>query len=309
MVESYEIRLREHLSDRWTEHFTPLRMTLLDDGNTLLHGVIADQAQLFGLLQRIRDLNLTLLDVRRIQAPTVTHDEKGGNQVNPFLTIAKPQAWGPGSLEMAHGLVQATRISPGMRVLEVGGGSGQIAATIAKHWDTQVVTLEPWTDGAAILAYAASEGVANRVLPLRIVAQSLPFPADSFDAIISIGSFEMIGDERPQALREMIRVARPGSRIGIAEPMCLPVEMPADLRALDEEHRLTFRESFRTLAWNRQLFEDQGLSVVDEYYFPEAHAWWSAYAASGHISEGEKDFIRRDQGRWLSLGLMVGEKG
>ena len=115
----------------------------------------------------------------------------------------------------------------------VGGGSGQIAATIAKQWDAQVVTLEPWTDGKAILAYAAQQGVENRVLPLRIKAQAMPFPDNSFDAIISIDSFEMIGEERPVALKEMIRVARPGARIGIAEPMCLS-HMPEDLCGLDE---------------------------------------------------------------------------
>lgn len=299
MGESYEIRLRGRLSERWREQFAPLQMSLVD-GETLLRGAVADQGQLFGLLQRIRDLNCTLLSVQRLATTSAT--------ANPFLQIERPEAWGPGSLEMAQPLAHAVGIAPGMRVLEVGGGSGQVATTIAKHYQAEVVTPEPWTDGSAILAYAASQGVANRVLPLRLSAQSLPFPSGSFDAILSIGTFEMIGDERPLALQELIRVARPGARIGIAEPICLPVEMPDDLIVLDAQHNLAFRASFRTLDWNRQLFERHGLTVLEAHYFPEAPQWWQAYISASHISEGERAFIRRDQGRWLSLGLLVAMK-
>jgi ubiquinone/menaquinone biosynthesis C-methylase UbiE len=53
--------------------------------------------------------------------------------VNPFLEIENPKAWGQASIEMSLPLVKAVNIKPGMRILEVGGGSGQIATTIARH--------------------------------------------------------------------------------------------------------------------------------------------------------------------------------
>jgi ubiquinone/menaquinone biosynthesis C-methylase UbiE len=194
-----------------------------------------------------------------------------------------------------------------MRVLEVGGGSGRIAVTLAKHWNTQVVTLEPWTDGNDIETLASQEGVANQVLALRVKAQALPFPDNSFDAVVSVGSFEMIGEERPRALQEIIRVVRPGACFGIAEPMCYS-DMPDELVKLDDHYGLNFRQCFRTLEWNKRLFEDHGLEVVESYYFPEAYKWWVEYSDQGRISAGEQGFISCDQGRWISLGLVVGRK-
>ncbi|MFE8700019.1 class I SAM-dependent methyltransferase [Cytobacillus sp. FJAT-54145] len=227
---------------------------------------------------------------------------------NPFLKIEQTKAWGPGSFEMALPLVQALNIKPGMRVLEVGGGSGQIATTIAKHWDVTVITLEPWAKTNEIQEYAAEQGVENQVLQLKLEAQSLPFADQTFDAILSIGSFEMIGDERPKALTELIRVAKKGAHIGIAEPMCKPGEMPSDLAKIDTEHNLGFQKCFSTLDWNVDLFSSHGLKIVDSYYFQEAYSWWLEYRDKNNISEAEKELISNDQDRWISLGMVVGKK-
>ena len=63
MPEYYEIKLRGHLDQRWSVWFADLKFTYLDEDVTLLSGSLSDQAALHGLLERIRDLNLTLLSV------------------------------------------------------------------------------------------------------------------------------------------------------------------------------------------------------------------------------------------------------
>lgn len=44
-------------------------MTLEDSGNTLLAGTVADQAALFGLLRKVRNLGLPLISVIRVELP------------------------------------------------------------------------------------------------------------------------------------------------------------------------------------------------------------------------------------------------
>ena len=57
----YEIRIKGHLSDEWTDWFEGMTITLEENGNTVLTGPVADQAALFGLLKKVRDLGLPLV--------------------------------------------------------------------------------------------------------------------------------------------------------------------------------------------------------------------------------------------------------
>jgi hypothetical protein len=63
MPEYYEIKIKGHLDQRWSEWFADLKLTPLDGDVTLLAGPLPDQPALHGLLERIRDLNLTLISV------------------------------------------------------------------------------------------------------------------------------------------------------------------------------------------------------------------------------------------------------
>lgn len=64
----YEIRLLGHLDQRQEAWLEGLAMTLDPGGTTILRGEIADQAALYGLLLRIRDLGIPLLAVNGISS-------------------------------------------------------------------------------------------------------------------------------------------------------------------------------------------------------------------------------------------------
>ncbi|MGV8966533.1 MAG: hypothetical protein ACOH2F_09650 [Cellulomonas sp.] len=59
----YRLRVAGHLDQHWSAWFGDLVLTHDDDGTTSLSGLVADQAELHGLLTKIRDLGVTLLSV------------------------------------------------------------------------------------------------------------------------------------------------------------------------------------------------------------------------------------------------------
>jgi hypothetical protein len=75
LPEYYEIKIRGRLDQCWSDWFAGLKLTHLEGNETLLSGSLPDQAALHGLLERVRDLNLTLISVTR-GGPSTQDSEK-----------------------------------------------------------------------------------------------------------------------------------------------------------------------------------------------------------------------------------------
>jgi hypothetical protein len=63
MPEYYEIKVKGHLNQRWSEQLDGLTLTHLQGDETLLAGTLPDQGALLGVLERIRNLNIPLVSV------------------------------------------------------------------------------------------------------------------------------------------------------------------------------------------------------------------------------------------------------
>ena len=62
---TYAIRVDGHLDDHWSAWLGELDLTREADGTTTVTVPVADQAQLHGVLARLRDLGVVLIDLRR----------------------------------------------------------------------------------------------------------------------------------------------------------------------------------------------------------------------------------------------------
>ena len=111
------------------------------------------------------------------------------------------------------------------QVLDVGCGSCLALIGAAKRlttghatgvdiWSAEDLSTN-WPDTAA--ANASAEGVLDRVQLRTGDARDLPFPSASFDTVVSMTVIHNIKDpaERQTALREMLRVLKPGGQLAI----------------------------------------------------------------------------------------------
>ena len=65
----FEIRVKGHLDESWSDWLEGMEVMLEDNGEMILHGRIGDQAALMGVLIKLNDLNLTLLSLSEVNQP------------------------------------------------------------------------------------------------------------------------------------------------------------------------------------------------------------------------------------------------
>jgi len=97
-------------------------------------------------------------------------------------------------------------VAPGGRVLDVGGGAGQLAVLLAAALDADVTVLDPTQ---ALVEYVPSH---PHVTGLLGAAEEMPFADSTFDAALASDAFHHFRDQNA-AVREFARVVRPGGTV------------------------------------------------------------------------------------------------
>ena len=79
----YEVRVTGHLHGRWAAWLDGMRLRHDVAGHTVIHGLVADQAALHGLLQRVRDAGMQLISVTRVDDEEPS-DADAGPPIGPI---------------------------------------------------------------------------------------------------------------------------------------------------------------------------------------------------------------------------------
>jgi ubiquinone/menaquinone biosynthesis C-methylase UbiE len=137
----------------------------------------------------------------------------------------------PGGLELTERLGALMGLSPETRVLDVASGRGTSAIHIGQHFGCQVVGIdygrELVTEANGL---AAEQGLADQVRFELGDAENLPFPDDSFDAVVCECAFCVFPDKN-SAAAEFYRILRPGGRLGLSD-LTREGDLPAELDSL-----------------------------------------------------------------------------
>ena len=169
-------------------------------------------------------------------------------------------SWHPGGVELTLEVASRLGLAEGRRVLDVACGNG--ASLLALHQRFGIA-------GSGLDREARRELPA----PLRLLrgdAHQIPLEDGSFDALLCECALSTFVDQT-QALREFLRVLKPGGRVAITD-MAVEGELPETLRGW--VHTGTCLAGALTRENYRKQLESAGLSLVTE---------WDASAALGEL--------------------------
>ena len=75
MSACYRIQIKEQLDPHWAAWFEGMALTHVAHSTTLLEGRLADQTALYGLISKVRDLDLTLIAVQPVAGEHLSASE------------------------------------------------------------------------------------------------------------------------------------------------------------------------------------------------------------------------------------------
>jgi ubiquinone/menaquinone biosynthesis C-methylase UbiE len=114
---------------------------------------------------------------------------------------------------VGENLCEAVNLRAGERVLDVAAGNGNATLAAARHFAE--VTSTDYVPGLLERGRARAEAEGLQVTFREADAEALPFADNTFDVVLSTFGV-MFTPDQARAAREMLRVCRPGGRIGLA---------------------------------------------------------------------------------------------
>lgn len=219
---------------------------------------------------------------------------------------------GPNVLWITEALCEVMNLESGMRVLDLGCGSALSSVFLAREYDVQVWATDLWISARENAERIRDAGLDGQVFPIHADARSLPYATDFFDAVVSMDSYHYFGTDVHYLEFHLLRLVKPGGRIGIVSPAAQqPGPLPAHLPASEWYW-------INSIDWWRQHWERYPEIEVE---VSEALVggwdlwvrWLEALKASGRASRPEETKrelaqLREDGGAYLGFVRQVGRR-
>jgi ubiquinone/menaquinone biosynthesis C-methylase UbiE len=192
---------------------------------------------------------------------TETHDEEIRKQFSRQAVHFNEDGRTLSSAEYLQWVVGCLNLKPDFVVLDVAAGTGHLGRAIAPRVQRVIavdMTPEMLRQG---ISEAARAGITNIVFE-QGRAETLRYPDDSFDMVVTRLSLHHFSDPHP-AIREMVRVCRPGKQLGIMDMVS-----PEDTTLAAQYNRLEWLRDpshtrCLTIAELRTALNDAGLTKVE----------------------------------------------
>ena len=230
------------------------------------------------------------------------------------------QGWmGPNVLWLTEWLCEKMELGPDMRVLDMGCGKALSSVFLAREFGVQVWANDLWIPATENWQRIREAGLEDRIFPIHAEAHELPYAEDSFDAIVSLDSYQYYGTD-DLYLGYMLKFLRPGGQLGIVVPGLtrdFDGPLPEHLTRVVADGKPFWEPEcwcFHTADWWRQHWGKTGLVDVEiADVLPDGWRDWIQYEracdeAGTLLFPSEEETLAEDAGRYLALVRVVARR-
>lgn len=201
---------------------------------------------------------------------------------NRHVTHAEEIARGPGFQDLRDRIIELAAPQAGEVAVDVGSGTGLLSLTLAEHVE-QVWAIDISSSMIEYLRTKAASAGLDNIQAAVASAVSLPLVDESVELVVSNYCFHHVdADDKRRALREVMRVLRPGGRLVFGDMMF-------DLALGDLRNRAVVSGKVRAMLRKGPSgvarLAKNGLRIaVGQWERPAAADWWrSALADEGFV--------------------------
>lgn len=200
-------------------------------------------------------------------------------------------------------VTERLRVGPGDHVLDLGCGYGRPAVKVARTASARVTAVDVDPDAVeAAAGHARRAGLEHLVQVRRCDGNDLPFPEESFDAVLSFESTPHF--EISELYPRLGRLLRPGGRLVVETPVLREPMTPELRNRVADFFDLLRIKKFETAETHQETARRSGLEiveVVDITRHVESSFTRLARRLRGHEEELAADYGAAEAGRLIGL--------
>lgn len=208
---------------------------------------------------------------------------------------------GPNALWLIEILTEKMDLKPGMKVLDMGCGTGLTSIFLAKEFGVTVFANDLWISATDNYKRFVDMGVEDKVFPIRAEAHSLPYANDFFDVAISIDAYHYFGTDEIYFPNCYSKLVKSGGQFGMVSPGLTREFDKGGLPEKMKPHWEPEMYSFHSSKWWHDLWQKTNLvDVTCAQDIPDGKALWRMTS--------DYDLLDSDIEDYLTLILLTAKK-